>query len=119
VSAGVITWSGDPIEPAVIEEYETANAAGNIVHSILGVEAPDVTLRPAGLRTGTIALTFDTEAESALARTAHGLPEVFTLTVTGRSYLDMTYVLGQSGILSYRTAAGRYVVEVGFQEVAA
>jgi hypothetical protein len=117
MSAGTITWSGDPIEPDTIEEPEAMISGGNIIHTILGRDEPDVTMRPAGLRTGTLVLSFPDEATQAAARIAHQQPEEFALTVMGRSYLDMTYVLSPQGIRSYRTPGGRFVVEVGYQEV--
>lgn len=118
MSSGYITHEDGTISPDVIEEYEVVQTAGNIIHPILGRADPDVTFRPAGLRTGTLALSFALEADAEDARAAHATGTVFTLIAPDRPTLEMVYVL--AGTLTVgRVAAGRWIVTLEFQEVEA
>lgn len=58
------------ITPTIVNGYRSEREARSIVHPILGRTTPDVTLRPASLRTGNLELLFRDEAD-AVAASAH------------------------------------------------
>ena len=113
----VITHDGGTITPLAVSEYSVEQEAGNIVHQVLGRTDPDVTLRPAGLRTGTLTLTFRTAAEGDDARRQHATGTVFTLTSSDVDVVNMRYVLADK-LGTVQGKAGEWIITVGFHEVA-
>jgi hypothetical protein len=78
----LITRGATTITPTAVERYEADRESGNIVHPIINRENPDVTQRPAQLRTGTLEITFTgstAAVDSKAAVDAHATPGVFTL----------------------------------------
>lgn len=110
------------IEPQVVLNISTDQTSGVIVHPILGRANPDVTIRPAGLRTGTIEMGFAgpySEAESEATRAAHATGAVFALTSDDRETYEMFYV--PSGRISREledASRDAWIVRVDYQEVA-
>lgn len=113
-----IIYSGGTIEPIAVSDYATSREGGNIVHPILGRAEPDVTLRPANLRTGTLTMTFADEGASRIAEDAHATGAVFGILSDERPTVEMSYVV--AGAIS-RTlgAAAVWTLTVDFQEVSA
>ncbi|TQJ31945.1 hypothetical protein [Microbacterium sp. SLBN-146] len=118
----LITHGASTITPTEILGYTSERESRNIIHAILGRSNPDVTLRPAALRTGTLIMGFhgaNSEADSASAEALHATGGVFTVLSPDRGTIEMSYV-----------AAGRitreledetrdaWVLRVDFQEVA-
>lgn len=111
----VITHAGGVITPLAVSEYAVEQEAGNIVHQILGRPHPDITFRPAALRTGTLSYTFATAAEAEAARVAHAAGGVFMMTSTV-NVVSMHYVLaGKLGTVLGK--AGEWTIAVDFHEV--
>lgn len=94
----IITHSGGVITPAVVNGFESERPARSIVHTILGREDPDVTMRPAGLRKGTLTLVFATGAAGKAAENAMVLPRVFTLTDPDVPEVNMPFVVADGGV---------------------
>ena len=116
--ATTITHGASTITPILVLGYGADRAANNIVHAIPGRSNPDVTLRPANLRTGTLELGFTSELESKDAADLHATGGVFTLSDTDRASVGMSYVA--SGRISRAledTTRGAWVISVDFQEV--
>jgi len=112
-----ITHSAGVIEPLAVSGYASTRRSNNIIHTIPGNSIPDVTLRPASLRTGTLTLVFGDEVTAAEAEHTHAIGGVFTLTSSARTTVSMAYVL--SGDLTRELApSGQWNVTVGYQEVA-
>ena len=117
----VIAYSTGTIVPNIIDGYSSTRPGGTVVHPIAGSSSPDVTLRPAGTRTGTLRLVFEDEAESAAAEAALCAPEIFTLTSTDRPTLPMSFVIPESGRIERELDDGTrdaWVLRIDFQEVA-
>lgn len=125
--ADLIVTGSTVIAPTLILGYESSRPGGAIVHPIIGRPDPDVTLRPAGRRTGTLELLFAgeelaaNEAAAAAAEAAHATPAVFTLTSTDRPSLAMSYVVPATGRIARQLDAATrnaWTVRIDFHEVA-
>jgi hypothetical protein len=116
----VITYSGGSITPDMVLSYQSAREAGNIVHPILGRANPDVTFRPAMLRTGRLELGFysaTAEDDSLAAEQAHALGVIFTVASTDRSSIEMSYVVSGAVVRTLTEQRTAWTLEVDFQEV--
>lgn len=116
----VITYTGGSITPDMVLAYQSRREAGNIVHPILGRSNPDVTFRPAMLRTGTLELGFygDTSEEDSLAaEEAHALGVVFTLASTDRGSIEMSYVVSGAVVRTIAESRTAWTLDVEYQEV--
>lgn len=113
-----ILHTGGTIQPLAVTTYLTSREAGTIVHPILGRSNPDVTLRPAMPRTGTLTLAFTDEADAKDAEDVHAAGGVFSLTSDTLTTIDMTYV--PNGRIERELVAGltHWLVRIDFQEVA-
>lgn len=115
-----ITYSSGTITPAVVDGYSSARSGGTLLHWVSNVASPDVTLRPADLRSGSLRLVFPDDASSAAAEMALSAPEVFTLASTDLGSIPMAFVVPETGqILRELDDATRrvWVLTVDFQEV--
>src|SRR5688500_7572097 len=116
----VITYTGGSITPDMVLGYQSQRQAGNIIHPILGRENPDITFRPAMLRTGRLELGFygaTSEADSLAAEAAHGLGAVFTLASTDVGSIEMSYVVAGSVTRTIEVPGTAWTVHVDYQEV--
>ncbi len=109
----------DTLTATVMDGYSATRQSRNVVHRILGSNAPAVSLREAGLRSGTHRLMFtsQTVAESAVAMLSSAA-EV-TLADTDRANVGMTLVV--SGNLTIELddeTRDLWVVEFDYQETA-
>ena len=105
------------IEPAAVDGYMSSRQSNNVVHVIPGSSAPEITLRPASLRSGVLRLVFADEEAAKAAEDAHSTGAGFTLTSAERSTVAMYYVV--SGEVSRELGnAGHWIVNVGYQEIA-
>lgn len=136
-----ITDGSETINPTLVLGYESERQARNVVHPILGSQESDVTLRPAGRRTGTLRLFFasgtasgyawvdgyyvpvsdgvDAAEDSKAAEDLHATGEVFTL-VSDLGTVAMSYVVPRGGRIRRsldEQTRRHWVVEVDFQEV--
>jgi hypothetical protein len=114
----IITSGADTLNPTMVLGYSSSRLAGNIIHPVLGREDPDVTMRPAGLRTGTLELLFTGETDGKEAEDLHSTTAVFTLTSTDRPSINMSYVAaGRIGRELDPDTRDVWVVRIEFQEV--
>ncbi len=114
--SAIITHDAGTITPTAVSSYEAEQAAGNIVHDVLGRAHPDITFRPAGLRTGTLTLTFASAVDANAARLALATGTVFELVAPEQPTIDMAYVVAGT-IGTVLGAALEWTLLVGFQEV--
>jgi hypothetical protein len=117
--ANTITAGATIIAPTLIDGYEAERAGGTIVHPILGRTNPDVTLRPASLRTGTLKLLFADEAPALAAWNALSAGAVFRLQSDERT-VGMYFVVPEGERIAFRLndeARTGWHLDVPFQEV--
>lgn len=115
----IITPAGT-FAPVLVEGYEASRSGGTLVHEIIGRADPDVTLRPAGMRTGKLTLLFADEAAAHAADGALSAGIVVTLVDDARS-IGMSFVIpnGQQITLTLDdTTRNHWHLSVPFQEVA-
>jgi hypothetical protein len=74
-----LTSGATVITPNTVDGYQSARPAQTIIHRVIGRADPDVTLRPAGTRTGTLELVFGVEATAIAAEQALAGADVWTL----------------------------------------
>lgn len=80
-------------EPDLVMGYQTTWESSNIFHDVIGAERPTVTLRPAALRTGTLALFYDDETAAWRGAQMHRQLDTFVYTDTERPAHSMTYAV--------------------------
>lgn len=118
-----ITRGNVVITPTAVTSVRSERESRNVVHSIIGRDADDVTLRPAGLRTGTLELVWHStntaETDSEAAELAHAEGGVFTIVAPERASLSFTYVTDQSGRITRELNAelGSWTVRIDYREV--
>jgi hypothetical protein len=106
------------ITPKLVLGYEVSQESRNVVHTILGRAAPDITLHFTNLRTGTLEMLFENAIEAEEARQLHINPIVFSLASSEIPEANMDYVVSGSvsTVLEDETRK-LWTVSVDFQEV--
>ncbi|NYF29232.1 MULTISPECIES: hypothetical protein [unclassified Microbacterium] len=114
-----ITHASGTIVPTVVDGYEASSEARSIVHTVMGRTDPDITLRPAGMRTGTLSLVFATRAAAWAAFAILRVPQVLTLTDPDVPEVGMSFVVAGGSISMGLDDETRSVwtVSVPFHEV--
>lgn len=82
ITAGTLTFS-----PQLITAWETSQDSRNVVHAIIGRADPDVTLKPASTRTGTLEMLFLSASAANTARGILGAGAIFTIS-DSETWLD-------------------------------
>lgn len=113
ISNGVTT-----LTPLLILGYESTATSQNIVHPIIGAQEPDVTLRAAGMRTGTLSFLFADQTSAYAAEQMHVAGGMFQLRDDDLDTILMAYVTTDK-IVRTLDAEGRrrWTLAVDFQEV--
>lgn len=113
-----IAYAGGTVTPELVLSYQSSRASGNVIHDIPGRDNPDVTLRPAGLRTGTLELFFAEEADSRAAEGVFAASGTFALIADERPTVAMYFIV--SGTIERELESQtrkRWTVRVGYQEI--
>jgi len=114
-----ITQGASSVSPSLVLGYKSTRQAGNLIHPIIQRTDPDVTLAPAGLRTGTLELFCLDLAQALEVETLHAGAGVCQLEDTDLPALNMLYVAaGAIGLELDDETRLRWVVSVDYQEVA-
>jgi hypothetical protein len=105
--------------PSLVKSWESTQPTRNVVHHIIGRSDPDITLKPAGKRTGTLQLFYTTKTAAEAARELFALPLVFVTDSTDETWLD-GFRFVSSGNISAVLDADNFTtwhISVDFQEV--
>lgn len=118
-----ITSGAATISPTALTVYESQQETRSIVHTILSRPDPDITLRVAGLRRGSIELTFAdvlAEATSEAARVTLAGSGICALSAPDRPTIQMQFVLPEGGRIQRRQGktGASWIVTLDYQEVA-
>lgn len=118
--------NGAEIQPRSLTEYRTRRESGNIVHPILGKPYPDITLRPAAARSGSIEMRLPVEAsgwgrrgtwaEECLAR-GEVCSIINTLTSSLKNEVWMFFVVTGDISKELDPTKTEWVVKFDFQEI--
>jgi len=113
-----VTNTAGTLTPVLINGYRSARAARNVLHPIIGSAAPSVTLRAAGLRTGTLAMLCETLADALALEAAHAAAGTLQLEDSDLPALNMLYVSSGSIEVELDTSTGTmWWVRAEFQEI--
>lgn len=111
-----ITYGDVSIHPLMVLGYDWERQGRNTIHETLSGQA--VTLRPAGLRKGTLQYLFADEAAALEAEDVHAIADALTLADSDRPALGMRYVLeGSIRLTLDPQTRHRWTVAVGFRQV--
>jgi len=120
--ASTITDGTTTLSPRLVVGYETARPLRNVIHPIVGATTDGsvaVTLRPAGLRTGTLTLLHDTLAQAQIMEALLVQDKVFTLADSDEPAAALTFVTAVGELRVYLSDdRAAVLVEAPFQEVA-
>lgn len=106
------------ITPILVAGFEATRTGKNTLHDIIGRPDKEVTLHPAGLRSGTLTFLLPNLAQAFAAEQMHSQPKVFTFTPDGLDELSMRYVLDGSIVTALDPESRElWTVAVDFQEV--
>jgi hypothetical protein len=117
--ASTITLNGQTVSPLLVLTYETTRNVPTVVHRIIGRGDPDVTLQPAGLRSGTLDFLCASYADADSVVVLLTTPGVLTLTDDDVPSAGMAFVV--TGDLLAREddqGTSRWIVSVPYAEVA-
>jgi hypothetical protein len=139
VSDGTTTFN-----PTLVDGYESTRATATVVHQIMNRSTPDISIRPAALRAGTLRMIFadssaaggdlivdgdgyvvagspftvNAELDSKACEDAHAAGGVFNLVSSERSSIVMSYVADGSITRALDDATRDvWILEVDFHEV--
>lgn len=104
--------------PLLVMGYDSARASQHVFNTVLGRNYPDVTLMPAGLRSGMLTFLFASEADAAECERMHAGSDLLTLADSDLTTVGMTYV-ASGNIRRQLDPESRvyWTVAVDFQEV--
>ena len=106
------------VTPVLTLGYASNRDSRNVFHDVIGRADQDVTLYPAGLRSGTLTFLFDNETDALTCENLHSAAAVFTITDTDRPSIAMTYaVKGKIPRTLDDGTREMWTVAVDFQEV--
>lgn len=106
------------VTPVTVTGYAATRASRNVLHAIIGTPDPAVTLRPAGLRTGTLEALFDTRADAQSAVTILASDAALTFVDTDHPSISMTFVLdGDVTMALDDDTRALWLVSFDYQEV--
>lgn len=117
--ASTITHSTGVITPRAVNGWQSSREARTIMHPVLGRPHDDVTLRPAGLRSGELTLVFPLEADARAAENVFAVAQVLTFADTDRTTLGMSFVVadGEISVDLDDVTRNVWIVTVPFREV--
>ena len=74
ISSGTLTFT-----PELVTSWETTQESRNVLHTIIGKADPDVTLKPASTRSGTLEMLFTSATAANTARGILANGTIFTI----------------------------------------
>jgi hypothetical protein len=108
------------VTPHLVLGYSARQRVRSIKHFVVGRPDPDVTLRPAATRQGTLRLLFLAASDADAAREAFALPGVWTLADSDVSEIEMSFVVDPESELQIvldPSTRLRWTLDVTFCEV--
>ena len=105
--------------PNLVKTWSSAQESRNVIHHIIGRSDPDITLKPAGLRTGTLELFYLTKTAAETARDVFAREGVFVIDSDDETWLDgFRFVVSGSITAALESAdLTSWHISVDFQEV--
>lgn len=115
-----ITDGVTTLNPDQVQGWDAERPSRSVLHPILSRPDPDVTLRPGGLRTGTMRQFYLSYAPAQAAADAQAAASVWNMTASDQAGLTLRYVVanGSVRLSAVGDDLNRWIVEVPYQEVA-
>lgn len=114
----IITGTGGSHVPDLIDGYRSTRTSRNVLHTLAGSQEPAITLRPAGLRRGSLTALFSVQAEALALEADLAAGQTLTFDTDELTDVDMTFVLDGSLVVELdRDTRSRWTVTFDFQEV--
>jgi hypothetical protein len=95
-----ITAPGFAAHPLLVTQWNATSTTRHLVHEILGNPVPDITVQPAGPRTGTMSALFDNEADANALHTALRGTDVLTFSDDDTATTGMQFIANGSVTLA-------------------
>lgn len=106
------------VEPTLVMGRAVRSQLAPLAHSVIGADFPDLTLVPAGPRTGTLNLFFAAKATALNAFTLHRTPGPQSITDDEHPELSMSYVVdGELELTLDPETLHHWILNVPFREV--
>lgn len=106
------------VTPTLVIEYAHRRPARSIVHDVIGSAVPDVTLRPAGTRSGTLRAVLTDPADVTALDAMLAAASVLTVTSTDEPRLDgLRHVVADDDVEVILDGTRTWVVSWGYREV--
>lgn len=116
--SSTITDGTTTVTPDAVIAYQSDQAAGNVLHPIIGSASDAVTLRPAGLRSGRMETVCASLAVAQSLRALVGSAARLTFADTTSASLGMTFVLAGRMSLQLEPQSGAaWLVSFDYQEI--
>lgn len=104
--------------PLLVLGYESTRQAGNKLHQLIDRADVDVTLKSAGLRSGTLTFGYATYAGALVCESMHAAADFITLVDDSIAGIGMVYVAsGSINVALDDETRQLWTVAVEFQEV--
>lgn len=113
ITSGSLSFS-----PVLITAWEVSQTSRNVIHTIIGRNDPDVTLKPATTRSGTLQLLFSTATAANTARSILANGTVFTISDSETWLNGLDFVM--SGTISTAledSTRNMWTIQADFTEV--
>lgn len=115
-----ITDGTTSVTPLLVTDYEHRREARTIVHEPIGRPDPDITLRPASTRSGTLRAVLTASADVTALDALLARATVLTATSTDEPRLDgLRFVVAGDDTRVRLEGTSSWVVEWGYREVVA
>ena len=113
-----ITNGTSSVTPQLIVEYAHTRAARTLVHDVIGSSVPDVTMRPARIRTGTLTAILTSRVDALALDAMLAAPSVLVIASTDELALNGLRLVVADGEISTRLVGSRHwLVEWPYQEI--
>lgn len=116
MTTSTITGGASTITPQLIVGYSSTRPAKTIIHPVLGLSAPAVTLDNSGLRTGSLQCLFLTEAAASTSAGILATAAIFALADTVNTTVNMNFVVSGDIVVALDTDTFLWTVTFTYQE---
>jgi len=112
-----ITLGVQSVYPELVTGYDSRRESGNLLHTIIGRADPDVTLKAAGLRQGTLEVWCPSHSSVLEVEALHAQVGVLHLTDDDAPGVAMHYVVSGAIDVTPEFGTPRWLVRVAYAEV--
>lgn len=114
ISTGSLTTS-----PDLVKNWASFQETRNVIHTVIGKSAPDVTLKPAAMKSGKLSLFYTSLDAAESARTLFTTAAVFTIYTTDAPWINgFNFVVnGSVSAIVEEIDLASWHLDIDYQEV--